>query len=246
MVNHVKLIVGNDGLSGGRKRSLLQNAVQTPPTPHHPLAGAARLISSSCIAGCRVGSQSAGIGRAGQPVFRNHRSAWTHTYPKRSHARNTCLPSLVSERMDTHTHVHLGQNKRCDTGSAGSRVELHAHFASSAPSSSIIECHQQRQHFPQKHTHLRGHTYTGSSLADVLVRITVIDHHSRGPHEPGQLDFAEGCFFRPRAWTISCECQDGTSKRCVVASSRKNTELNRRLVADREAWPTYDWQQSAL
>ena len=75
-------------------------------TPQHPFNGAARLISSSCIAGSRVGEPECSDWSSRLVCFPKSSPSSTHAYKKRSHAQNTCLLLLVLERMDTHTHTY--------------------------------------------------------------------------------------------------------------------------------------------
>lgn len=83
------------------------------------------LISSSCISPVAgSANQSVGIGRGQLACFpKSSLDCDSHTHIYRHSHRliiRVCLLSYQNEW--THPHIHLGQNKRNDTGPAGSRV----------------------------------------------------------------------------------------------------------------------------
>jgi len=137
------------------------------------------LSSSSRIAVARSASRCAAIGRCEAPCFPKSSCplarALTHSECARERAR-TCR---VTRARNTRTYA-----RTCARARATRTDEKYAHsFAhtrtrahtlvrrSSPPSSSIIECHRQRRHFPQKaharpparthaRTHVRSHART--------------------------------------------------------------------------------------
>lgn len=123
--------------------------------PGHSLARVVSVqpISSSRIAGCPAGGRRAAIGRRGLPCFPKS-SPLSRAFPQTQPSGTHKLASVCPPTMSMHKALFHGHGTNT-SGSSVSATLIHAltHTrlpARSLPSSSIIECHGQRWHFPQK------------------------------------------------------------------------------------------------